>query len=55
MVVNAKSLDKLTTSYFFRALNKIDPETLSDDRLRAAQGAAGVTDLYQAIKDQVLA
>jgi DGQHR domain-containing protein len=55
MVISAKSLDGLTTSFFFDALSKINPETLSEDKLRAAQGAAGVTDLYQAIKNQVLA
>jgi len=53
MVVRAKSLDDLTTPSLFSQLKKIDPETLSDEKVRAAQGAAGVTDLYQAIKNQV--
>jgi hypothetical protein len=55
MVVSVKSLDKLTTLYLLERLKKIDPETLSKETIRASQGSAGVTDLYQAMKDQVLA
>ncbi len=55
MVIKAKRLDELTTPFFFDKLKKIDPETLSDDKVRAAQGAAGVIDLYRAMKDQVFA
>ena len=55
MVVKATSLDRLTAPYLLDKLKKIDPETLSKETLRASQGSAGVTDLYQAIKDQVLA
>lgn len=55
MVVSAKSLDKLTTIHLLERLKKIDPETLSKETLRASQGSAGVTDLYQAIRGQVLA
>ena len=51
----AKQLTDLTTPYFFKELKKIDPLTLSEARVRAAQGAAGVTDLYQEIKQQVIA
>jgi DGQHR domain-containing protein len=54
MVVNTKSVDKLTTPFFLEKLKRIDPETLSDEKIRAAQGSAGVIDLYQAIKGQVL-
>jgi DGQHR domain-containing protein len=54
MAVNAKSLNKLTTLHLHEKLKKIDPDTLSKETLRASQGSAGVTDLYQAIKGQVL-
>lgn len=55
MVMKAGSLEKLTALYLLEKLKKIDPDTLSKETLRASQGSAGVTDLYQAIKDQVLA
>ena len=55
MVLEAKSLDELTAPFLFSRLQKIDPATLSEERVRAAQGAAGVTDLYQEIKNQVFA
>jgi hypothetical protein len=54
IVVRAASLDRLTALYLLDKLRKIDPETLSKETLRASQGSAGVIDLYQAIKDQVL-
>ena len=54
LTMNAKQISDLTTPYFFKELKKIDPLTLSEARVRAAQGAAGVTDLYQEIKQQVL-
>ena len=53
ITLKAKSLDELTAQTLFKALKKIDPATLSEDVIRAAQGTAGVTDLYQAMKDQV--
>lgn len=55
IVLNARSLDKLTAPFLLLDLQKIDPATLSEERVRAAQGAAGVTDLYQEMKKQVLA
>ncbi len=55
IVLKGKSLDSLTALSLLKDLKKIDPATLSDERLRAAQGSAGVTDLYQAMKDQVFA
>jgi hypothetical protein len=55
IVVNAKSLDRLTAPILLSKLQKIDPTTLSEERVRAAQGAAGVTDLYQEMKNQVFA
>jgi DGQHR domain-containing protein len=55
LVLTAKSLDELTALVLLDELKKIDPATLSEERLRAAQGSAGVTDLYQAMKVQVFA
>jgi hypothetical protein len=55
MIVKQKSLDSLTALSLLKGLKKIDPATLSEERIRAAQGSAGVTDLYQAMKDQVFA
>lgn len=54
MALQAKSVDKLTTLYLQEKLKKIDPDTLSKETLRASQGTAGVNDLYQAIKGQVI-
>lgn len=53
LALRAKSLEKLSALVMLKDLNKIDPTTLSEERIRAAQGSAGVTDLYQAMKDQV--
>ena len=53
IVLKARSLDELSADMLLRRLQKIDPATLSEDRLRAAQGSAGVTDLYQAMRSQV--
>jgi DGQHR domain-containing protein len=55
IVMNAKSLGGITTELLRLELQKIDPETLSEERLRAAQGSAGVMDLYTAMKNQVFA
>lgn len=54
MAATGKPLDKLTTVYLQGRLKKIDPDTLSKETLRASQGSAGVTDLYKAMKAQVL-
>ena len=54
MAAATKPLDKLTTVYLQGRLKKIDPDTLSKETLRASQGSAGVTDLYKAMKGQVL-
>lgn len=53
LVLDAQSLNELSAPFFFAQLQKIVPETLSEDKLRQAQGSAGVADLYQAIKSQV--
>jgi DGQHR domain-containing protein len=53
IVLAAKDLDKLTASYLYEQLKKIDPATLSEATIRASQGSAGVIDLYDAMKKQV--
>lgn len=55
IVLKSKSLEVLTAQVFLRDLKKIDAATLSEDRLRAAQGAAGVIDLYREMRSQVFA
>jgi DGQHR domain-containing protein len=55
MALQINDLEKLTAPYLLKELRKIDPTTLSEERIRAAQGSAGVTDLYQAMRDQVFA
>jgi len=55
IVLGAKSLESLSAAVFLRHLKKIDPTTLSEQRVRAAQGAAGVIDLYREMKNQVFA
>ena len=55
IVLKSKNLEDLTTAVLFAQLKKIDPTTLSDERVRAAQGSAGVIDLYQEIAKQVFA
>jgi DGQHR domain-containing protein len=55
IAVDAQSLDGLTADFLLGKLRKIDPTTLSEQRVRAAQGAAGVIDLYQEMKNQVFA
>ena len=55
IVLKARSLEQLTAPVFLNDLKKIDPATLSEDRLRAAQGSAGVSDLYREIRNQVFA
>ena len=53
IVLDAGSVDELSAEILLRQLQKIDPETLSEERVRAAQGSAGVTDLYQEMRKQV--
>jgi DGQHR domain-containing protein len=55
LTADARSLDVLTADYLLQKLQKIDPATLSEERVRAAQGAAGVIDLYREMKNQVFA
>jgi len=55
LVLDATSLDQLTAIFFLDKLKKIDPATLSEERIRASQGSAGVTDLYGEMKKQVFA
>jgi DGQHR domain-containing protein len=55
LALSAKSLDKLTALFLLGKLKNIDPATLSEERVRAAQGSAGVTDLYTEMRNQVFA
>ena len=43
----------LTTEAFRKRLSRINPDTLSDEALRKAQGSAGVQDLYKAMSSQI--
>jgi len=53
MAVQASNLEDLTAGRFLKQLKRIDPDTLSNEQIRKAQGSAGVTDLYNALKAQV--
>jgi len=50
---NAKSLDELTADFLLQKLQKINPATLSEEKVRNAQGAVGVINLYREMKKQV--
>lgn len=52
-ILSDEKAKQLTTEAFRKKLLRIDPDTLSDDRLRQAQGSAGVQDLYKAITSQI--
>jgi len=47
-------LDQLTTERMRDMLAQIDKETLSEEAVRKAQGSAGVQDLYNQMRNQVL-
>lgn len=53
IVLKTKTTAKLTVDELRTHLKKIDPATLSDERVRMAQGAAGVQDLYAEMHRQV--
>jgi len=53
IVLQADSLESVTARFMLTSLRKIEPATLTDERVRAAQGSAGVTDLYKEISKQV--
>jgi DGQHR domain-containing protein len=55
IIEKEKSIESLSAMSLLKELKKIKPATLNDEVIRAAQGAAGVTDLYQVMKDQVFA
>jgi DGQHR domain-containing protein len=55
IVLGANTISGLPAAAFLELLKKIDPATLSEEKIRAAQGSAGVTDLYEAMKEQVFA
>ena len=53
IVLDKNTVSGIQTTTFLNMLKKIDPVTLSEERIRAAQGSAGVIDLYGAMKSQV--
>ena len=55
IIIKERALETLTAMSLLKDLKKIKPASLNDDVIRKAQGAAGVTDLYQVMKDQVFA
>ena len=55
LVVKSQTPVAISTLDFLTQLRKIDPATLAPEVVRAAQGTAGVTDLFQAMLKQVLA
>ena len=55
IIVKEEELESLTAMSLLKQLKKIDPASLNDEVIRKAQGAAGVTDLYQVMKAQVFA
>jgi DGQHR domain-containing protein len=55
IVIKEQAIESLTAMSLLKNLKKIKPGSLNDDVIRSAQGAAGVTDLYQVMRDQVFA
>jgi DGQHR domain-containing protein len=53
LLTEAKKVSELTTPKLRTCLEQIDPETLSDERVRKIQGSAGVHDLYKQMREQV--
>lgn len=50
----SEPFNKLTTKHMRTMLDRIDRSTLSEEAVRKAQGSAGVSDLYEQIRSQVL-
>ncbi len=55
IVLQSKNPASIGAPSFLASLKKIDPDTLSPEEIRRAQGSAGVTDLYKAMHGQVFA
>ena len=53
-IVGKTPLDRLTTEDLRAMLLRIDKATLSEEAVRKAQGSAGVQDLYEHMRSQVL-
>ncbi len=53
-MIGQSSMEKLTTERMRTILLRIDRATLSDEAVRKAQGSAGVQDLYNQVRSQVL-
>jgi hypothetical protein len=54
IVSRAKKPETLTATGLREKFERIDPETLSEEAVRKVQGTAGVKDLYEQIRAQVL-
>ncbi|WP_348266194.1 DGQHR domain-containing protein [Edaphobacter sp. DSM 109919] len=55
LILKSPAPAMISTPEFLATLRKIDPLTLTPEVVRAAQGTAGVTDLFQAMLKQVVA
>jgi hypothetical protein len=53
-MIEQATFDQLTTQRMRTMLERIDHATLSEEAVRRAQGSAGVQDLYQQMRGQVL-
>lgn len=48
-----KSPDRLSGAAYLKVLARIDPESLSSERIRAIQGSAGIRQIYESLAEQV--
>jgi DGQHR domain-containing protein len=46
--------ERITTASYKELLDRIDPSTLSPEQIRAAQGSAGMREIYNVVKSQAL-
>jgi hypothetical protein len=53
-MIRKMPLDQLTTESMREMLLRIDKATLSEEAVRKIQGSAGVQDLYEHMRSQVL-
>jgi hypothetical protein len=49
-----KASDHISASELRRYVEKIDPATLAPAEIRAAQGSAGMKEIFDMLKEQVL-
>ena len=48
-----KPAEKVTATEFQKCLSRIDLDSLSDDEIKAAQGSAGMKEIYTLLKNQM--